>query len=252
MLWRRGLERRISELMPSQALFESRLADFTCLARLPEQDRPRLRRLAAEILATKQFLGAGGLQPDYRDCLTVALHAALPVLDIGLDNYRNFQTFILYAQPFEADIEETDEAGVVHRGRDLRAGEAWHRGPVVLSLSDVADSGHGEGFHVVIHELAHQIDQLNGEANGFPLLTADISHEDWVRSFSAAYQQLLDEIESGQPPCIDDYGAESPAEFFAVACEFFFDCPDYLDDTLPEIYSLLSRLFKQDPAAHYQ
>jgi len=246
-LRRRRLARRADELMPDSREFNAVCNASPCLARLDDDERARLRRLAAQILASKDFQGAGGLQPLWEHCLPVAIHAALPVLNTSLEAYRQFRTFILYEDEFETEFEEYDDAGVVHRGRDLRAGEAWHRGPVVLSLADVAQSGRGLGYHVVVHELAHQIDQLTGNADGCPPLPPEIDFEDWVSSFTAAYRALERQLATGVQPEIDPYGAESPAEFFAVASEFFFDLPEQLFDAQPEIYRLLARLYRQEP-----
>ena len=248
-LRKRRLKRHVAELMPTPARFGAIVEAFPALGGFGREDHDRLLRLSAEILAGKTFTGAGGLEPDYDQCLTVATLAALPVLNLGLEQYREFETFILYRDEFMAETEETDEAGVVHRGRDLRAGEAWHRGPVVLALSDVARSGQGQGFNVVVHELAHQLDQLNGEADGFPPLPQAIESQRWTRTFKRAYERLDEELARGEEPFIDPYAAENPAEFFAVASEFFFDVPGWLKDVEPELYALLHAFYRQDPAA---
>jgi len=246
-LQRRRLSRRADKMMPDAVEFSAVCNASRCLASLNREERGRLRRLAALVLAGKEFHGAGGFQPCWRHCLPVAAHAALPALGIGLEAYRQFHTFILYEDEFESDFEETDDAGVVHRGRDLRAGEAWYRGPVVLSLADVDQSGHGDGYHVVVHELAHQIDHLNGDADGYPPLPRQIAHRDWVDTFSAAYRRLEHQIRAGEAPAIDPYAVESPAEFFAVASEYFFDWPEQLANVEPEVYRLLVALYRQDP-----
>ncbi len=46
---------------------------------------------------------------------------------------------------------------------------------------------------------------------------------------------------------LDPYGAESPAEFFAVMSEAFFETPDTLHDQYPEVYRQLQRYYRQDP-----
>ena len=56
--------------------------------------------------------------------------------------------------------------GVEHRWEEERSGESWLGGPVVLSLEDVEASGCGDGYNVVIHEMAHKLDMLDGDANG--------------------------------------------------------------------------------------
>ena len=247
-LRRRRLARRAEALTPSRDEVRGLCARTPCLAGLDTVERDRLARLAGWILADKTFHGAGGLQPEWQDCLPVALHAALPLLARDPDWYRHFRTFILYRDEFEVEIEETDEAGIVHRGRDRRAGEAWYRGPVVLSLADVAASGHGEGYDVVIHELAHQIDQLSGDADGGPPLPRGIDPGDWRRTFTAAYRRLHAALDAGIEPFMDPYAAESAAEYFAVAVEYFFDAPRELRRHEAGVYRLLAALFAQDPA----
>lgn len=231
-------------LMLDEEQFARVLGHFPVLQGLSPEDLALQQKRCGELLRTKQFLGADGFDPQFEDCLVVAMLAALPVLHLGLDWYRDFHTFILYPAEFLADVEEMDEDGLIHSGRDLRSGEAWARGPVVLAMPDVWNSGQGEGYNVVVHELAHQLDQRNGEANGFPPLPAEMNPAEWTRAFSAGYQRLLDELEQGLEPSIDPYGAESPAEFFAVACEFYFDLPEWLAEHYPEVHTQLAQFFR--------
>jgi Mlc titration factor MtfA (ptsG expression regulator) len=239
---------RAAELAPSEAELRALIAGWPCLARLDRDERLRLARLTGEILAGKEFHGAGGLAPDRGDCLPVAAHTALTVLELGFDALDGFRSFILYREEFEVELEDVDDDGLVHRGRDLRAGEAWYGGPVVLSLADVMQSGQGDGYHVVAHEIAHQLDSLNGEPDGFPPLPASIRRQDWTDGFSGAFARLEQTLAAGNEPWIDEYGAESPAEFFAVTTEYFFDRPELLLQHEPDIYRLLVLFYRQDPA----
>ncbi|MDT8438828.1 MAG: zinc-dependent peptidase [Wenzhouxiangellaceae bacterium] len=241
---RRKLERQARELMPDAAELAALCKRWPCLAAIDPANHSRLALRAGEILASKEFHGAGGLEPDRADCLPVAVLAAQVALDGGLALLAGFRTFILYRDAFEVEIDEVDDDGLVHRGRDLRAGEAWHGGPVVLSLADVAESGQGDGYHVVAHELAHQLDSLNGEPDGFPPLPPSIDPAEWSRCFTAAFERLNAMLARGLEPWIDPYAAESPAEFFAVCCEYRFDAPGLLARHEPAIHRLLGRLFR--------
>lgn len=245
--WR--LKKRMAELRPSATDFNAVVDRFPCLAGFDHRTRVRLLDTATRILADKTFVGAGGLEPDYTQCLTVSTLAALPILNLKPRWYADFETIILYEDTYTAEIEEVDEAGVVHRGRDLRAGEAWYRGPVVLAMSDVAESGQGEGFNVVIHEMIHQMDNRNGDADGYPPLRLGHSTRDWARAFSRAYENFLREVRTGRRLPLDDYAATSPAEFLAVAGEVFFDRPGHLLKRMPDIYGQLTKFFRQDPAS---
>lgn len=236
-------KRRAARQAPAQAQFDRVASHFPVLGNLGGPRREQLYRRTCEILAAKEFVGAAGLELTAEHRLAVAILAALPVLELGVRWYRDFHTFILYPAGFVADAEEVDEAGVVHRGRDLRVGEAWARGPVVLSFDDVWASGQGEGFNVVVHELAHQIDQLNGEMDGFPPLHTHMNPEAWSRTFTNAYESLSRTLDAGREPALDPYAAESPAEFFAVASEYYFDAPDWLRQHEPEIHRQLESFY---------
>ncbi len=233
--------------MPREEDFRAALAAIPITGGYSNRELQRLREISAELLAHKTFMGAGGLEPQPDLCLEIAIQAALPILELGTDWYGQFSTFIIYADDFVSETEEIDEAGVVHRGRDIRSGEAWHRGPVVLSLTGIHAAGQGEGYNVIIHELAHQIDQFNGEADGCPLLSREHDPKGWSREMGSAFKSLTATVEADLEPPIDPYAAENPAEFFAVTCEYFFECPDLLKTAFPGVYKELARFFRQDP-----
>jgi Mlc titration factor MtfA (ptsG expression regulator) len=136
-------------------------------------------------------------------------------------------------------------------GQSARLGEAHYRGPVILSWDDVReDSRHpGEGRNLVWHEFAHQIDMLDRSTNGTPPLEDRSMRRQWHDVMTAEYQQLIEDAEEGRATLLDSYGAESEAEFFAVATECFFDCPLELRQQHPSLYELLRGYYRQDPAA---
>lgn len=232
---------RKATLAPEPAEFARVIARYPALA---TEDSDRLIELATEILAGKTFIGAGDFEPTADDVLAVALLAAQPVLDLGSAFYRGFHTFILYPAEFVADLEEMDEDGLVHSGEEVRAGEAWAHGPVVLAMDEVQASGQGEGYNVVAHELAHQIDQLNGDMDGFPPLHRGMDPERWTEVFSEAWQRLNDQLDRDQEPDLDPYAAESPAEFFAVTSELYFDAPDWMSEHHPVLFKQLDRFYR--------
>ncbi len=247
--WRqRRWQRKVDAAMPSHEDVALVAGHFPILAAIKGESAERLHRRAAEILAGKTFLGAGGMEPKHLDCLAIALLAARPILSLGIEAYADFHTFILYPDEFIAEEEFEDEAGVVSHGRDLRAGEAWARGPVVLSMADVMDSAQGQGFDVVVHELAHQIDQLSGDMDGFPPLHRDMDPAAWSQTFSDAFERLNDSLDRDEEPAIDPYAADSPAEYFAVTSEYFFDAPGWLEQHEPAVHGLLRTFYQGGPS----
>jgi Mlc titration factor MtfA (ptsG expression regulator) len=64
-----------------------------------------------------------------------------------------------------------------------------------------------------------------------------------------AYAPLRAQLSNGVPAFLDAYAATDPAEFFAVACEVFFEQPARLKHDEPELYEQLRLYFTVDPAS---
>ena len=230
---------------PPTARWEAIERDLPCLDCLPAEARPRLRRMARDFIAQKQFYGAHGFALDDDILLSIALQACLPVLNLGLERYRHWIGIVVYDGDFVVEREVVDEDGIVHSGPDILQGEAWHGGPVILAW----DAAAPPGCNVVIHEFAHTLDMANGEADGFPPLRAGMSRAAWAQAFNTAYTDLCHRVDHDLETVLDPYASEHPAEFFAVASEAFFETPLDLRDGYPAVYAQLATLYGLDPAA---
>ena len=208
-------------------------------------DRPRLRNMALQFLASKQFHGAHGFELDDDMLLDIALQACLPVLNLGLDAYAGWVGVIVYPGDFAIPRREYDEAGVVHEYDADALGEAWDGGPVLLS--GVGDGSRADGVNVVIHEFVHKLDMENGGVDGLPRLRPGMSRQTWADTFSAAYEVFCDEVDQGLETRIDPYAAEHPGEFFAVVSEVFFEAPHVLQGRFPQVYDQLVLLYGVNP-----
>ncbi|MBZ0144002.1 MAG: zinc-dependent peptidase [Rhodocyclaceae bacterium] len=215
------------------------------LDQLAPADRARLRAMALEFIAQKEWHGAQGIRltPDIQ--LSIALQACLPVLELGLDSYRGWVGIIVYPGDFVIPRRQMTEDGVVHEFDDEVAGEAWEGGPVLLSWFD--DPQEADGMNVVIHEFAHKLDMLNGPPDGLPPLHEGMRRQAWIDAFEPAYADFCDRIDAGEETWIDPYAAESPAEFFAVTSEVFFEAPEVLRAEYPAVYDQLRQFYRQDP-----
>jgi Mlc titration factor MtfA (ptsG expression regulator) len=246
--WRR--RRILARNSLPEALWANVVGAAPTLARLDAGQQRRLRELTLLFLHEKRFESARGFVLDDEKRARIAALACLPILELGFDAYAGFASVIVYPDEFVVrDRTYDDEDGVVHTGDDVLSGEAWEQGPVILAWNEVEASGRGEGFNVVVHEFAHKLDMLSGEADGVPPLHSGMRVPEWVAAFDAAYDDLVDRLERGEEPWLDPYAAEDPAELFAVCAEMFFDVPDDLRTEYPDVYAQLSRFFKQDPAA---
>ena len=219
----------------------------------------RLRELATLFLHSKQINGARGLGISREMQVTIAAQACVLILNLGLEYYDGWIEIIVYPGEFLRDYEYVDEHGVAHRTREPASGESWLGGPVILSWKDAVDAGAGTGYNVVIHEFAHKLDMLNGDANGYPPLHAGMSRDAWSETFSKAYARFCASIAADEEtvadpvvdPVVDPYAAESPAEFFAVMSEAFFQTPMLVKQHFPAIYEQLALFYRQDPAERW-
>ena len=224
-----------------------RLAPLTAL--LPADLRPRHEGAVQVLLAEKHFEGAGGFPVTRAMELAVAGLAALLQLRDDADYYPGLDTVLIYPEAFVVDHDVVDEDGFVHEGEDELAGESWQRGVVVLSWQDVEqEARRGEGYNVVLHEFAHQLDERTGEADGTPLLAdADLAAR-WTTAFTAAFARHLKLLKRRREVLFDEDAAESPAEFFATAVELFFTYPRDLKTEYRDVHAVLAAWLHLDPA----
>lgn len=241
-----GRRRTLARKPIPENLWQTAIARSEMLGRLSADELKRLRDIATLFLHEKQIHGAGDLQIDDEMRIAIAVQACILILNLDLDYYRGWVEVIVYPDEFVPEREVVDDAGVVHTSREPMSGEAWLHGPVILSWADVEYAV--EGANVVIHEFAHKLDMLNGDANGFPPLHAAMSRADWASAFSTAYGDFCKRVDSDEDTEIDPYAAENPGEFFAVMSEAFFETPRTVRDEYPQVYAQLVRFYRQDPA----
>jgi MtfA peptidase len=260
----RRRERALRNYPIDDAIWQGTLAGLPFLKHLEAAEQGRLREMTSLFLAQKEFSTAHDLE--LTDAMTVAIaaQACLPVLNLGLELYRGWVGVIVYPGEFVIRKTVEDEDGVVHEVEHDASGEAWEGGPVVLSwedaqMTDAADEK--DAYNVVIHEFAHKIDMLNGEADGHPPLFrrwhAPLDPAAWGDVFDHAYDQFCARVDSiserrwahfERESLIDPYAADHPSEFFAVCSEALFVQPHAFEAGYPELYRLLARYYRQDPA----
>lgn len=199
-------------------------------------------------LAEKVFEGCGGLVVDDRMRVVVAGLACLMVLGTPESIFENVATILMYPDAFAVPNKVPIAGDVALEEESDRLGEAHYRGPVILAWAEIEEDLHepGHGRNLVIHEFAHQLDMLNGEADGVPLLPAELQ-EPWAQVMAKEYRRLQKRSRRRET-LIDPYGATEPAEFFAVVSEAFFDSPADLAIEHPELYDVLRRYYHLDPA----
>jgi MtfA peptidase len=223
-------------------------------ASLTEREQAALRDDLRIFIAEKHWEGCDGLVLTDEMRVTIAGQACLLTLALPHDHYPNVLSVYIYPEGYRAKTRRRGPAGVVTEETVDRLGEAWEAGPVVLSWSDSMAGGEDEedGHNVVIHEFAHKLDMLNGRADGVPRLHAKADYDRWAETMEREYRRLRSRRFAPYPRVLDEYGAEHPAEFFAVATEAFFERPVALRDHHAELYEVLRDYYRQDPAARIE
>lgn len=217
------------------------------LRRLPPDLRQRLEGRMNLFLDQVTFHGIHGLEVTEEMELSIAAQACLLIVNTDMW-YDNLRTILLYPGAFKSRQRRRSGFVVIER-ESARTGESWNRGPVILSWAHSlrGSLNDHDGHNVVLHEFAHQVDNMSGHLNGVPLLGPDQSFAEWERVFMSAFETHVREVERGHDTVIDPYGAEGYEEFFAVSVEVFFERPRALKEEAPGVYEQLSRLFRLDP-----
>jgi len=227
-------------------IIEQRVAYWHLLS---TADKLELLGLVRIFLDEKKFEGCGGLEMNDTIKVVIATLACILLLHRETDVYPGLDSILVYPKEFASPVEEYHEPGIVSSGLETREGESWGEGALVLSwdvvLEDAADAS--DGVNVVFHEFAHQLDDEAARAGlAAALPAAEI--EAWGAVMDREYRELVEDLAEGYDTLLDEYAAESPAEFFAVVTEYFFEMPLDLEDEHPDLYDAMRLYYRQDPA----
>ncbi len=208
-----------------------------------------VRNVVQVFVAEKHWAGGGGLSVTDEMKVTIAAQASLLVLGFPQPYYYDqVPSIIVYPRQYVPPRRVQHNYFIVREDWEL-CGEAWHRGPIVLSWKDVLASGRNadNGRNVVLHEFAHHLDALNGEVDGVPPL-GERQLQGWYRVTEAEYFRLVGSAQRQEATLLDHYGATNRVEFFAVATECFFEQPVALKRLHGELYGVIRDFYLQDPA----
>jgi MtfA peptidase len=250
--WLKQRRRRkiLAQPFPSESL-EILRSNVPYYELLTETEKGRLRDDLRILIAEKYWEGCGGLKLTDEIKVTVAAQACLLLLGIEHDYYPMLQSILIYPSGYQAPDSTVIGGGVIIEGTSERLGEAWYRGPVVLSWDAASHDARnfGEGRNLVFHEFAHQLDMLDRAMDGTPPLRSRGEYQRWQQVMSAEFQRLVEASGSGEATLLDHYGATDVAEFFAVATECYFGRPTEMLAHHPRMYEVMREYYRQDPAA---
>ena len=249
--WLKNRRRRriLSEPFPEPwfGYLESNVHQYRAL---PPPARDRLRDLTRIFVAEKNWVPCGGLEIGDEVRVTIAAQACLLLLGIeGEYCFDAVRSVLVYPGGF-VKMGRVPGTPLVAEGSPTM-GEAWHRGPIVLAWDHVLAGGQNadQGRNVVLHEFAHHLDDLDGAMDGVPPLGSHGDYQRWSEVTQREFERLRLAADRNVATLLDHYGAASRPEFFAVATECFFEQPGAMRQQHRELYDLLRKFYRQDPAA---
>lgn len=249
--WLKTRRRRrvLAEPFPSEwnDIVQRRVRQFRFL---PAAQQERVRQIVQVMVAEKDWAAAAGFEVTDEMRVTIAGFAAL--MASGQDEpyfFDRLQTVVVHPDTVRFSPAQLANPNMPDSGS--LDGVAWQRGPVLIAWGAVRDErrGRAHGGNVVIHEFAHHLDGLNGSMDGVPPLSPDAEAR-WNEVAEQELEWLEDDARHGVESLLDHYGASSPAGFFAVASECFFELPHAMRRLHPELYASLAEFYKQDPTTY--
>ena len=249
--WRRRRRSKILE-RPFPEEWRGHLREnFAQYTWLTPEEQGRLERAAQIFVAEKNWEGCNGLEVTDEIRITIAAQACMLLLGYEDVHFDRLLSVLIYPGTYMAPERVHNTGGLVIESSSFRLGEAWHEGPVILSWPSVLRGGRfpDDGQNVVYHEFAHMLDMLDHGVDGVPPLGAAEQYREWEEVVGREFEALRRRAEHGIRGVLDVYGATNEAEFFAVATEAFFERPLELRTKHAELYGVLQKFYRQDPAA---
>jgi Mlc titration factor MtfA (ptsG expression regulator) len=228
--------------------------NVSSFARLPRVDQKELEGHIQVFLHEKHWEGCGGLELTDEIRVTISAQACMLLLRRNADYYPRVTSILVYPSSYVATEERAIGGGIWEESDEARLGHTQQQLRAVVLAWDAALHGsrlYGTGSNVVLHEFAHQLDFEDNFTDGTPLLPDHQQYVSWARVLGEEYERLRRLDDAGEPSFLDSYGATNPAEFFAVATEFFFERAAELQLRHPNLYAELKNFYRQDPAREW-
>lgn len=229
------------------------------LKRYNVSEKVQLRILAGEVLRTKRMFGVQGFELTEKMRVMIATQVAMLLLGLRhpksgsvLHWVRNWNQVVVYPTAYHNGQETVfNIRGELQSREGFNSGETHYQGGIIINWTDNEPHPLSENANqVLMHEMAHKFDMLDGDINGHPPLHSNMSQRAWYQAFSKAFELFNRQLQGGNYSvfaAFNPYGATNPAEFFAVSTEYFFEAPHVLNRLFPEVYLQLTLFYRQDP-----
>lgn len=200
------------------------------------------RRFETEIQIFLHETRITGIKTEVDDVTMVlaAASAEIPVFSFPEWEYDNLGEILIYPGPFTKDFRMEGEGRTVTG----MVGTGIMQGIMILSKPALIAGfeNNQDKKNVGIHEFVHLIDAADGKYDGIPKVFME---NQYITPWLEIMRTETERINKGKSK-MNPYGATNQVEFFAVASEYFFEHPRALQKNNPELYDMLSLVFRQD------
>jgi len=207
-----------------------------------DQDRkPAFEKRVQAFLHQTRITGVNSTVEEL-DKVLIGASAIIPIFAFPDWEYVNLREVLLYPDSFNHDFEQ--------KGADRSilgmVGEGALNGVMVLSQHELRQAflNKTSKTNTAIHEFVHLVDKTDGTVDGIPEI---LMQRQYILPWLQAMQKEIKKIVANKSD-INPYGATNEAEFLAVVAEYFFERPDLLERKNPELYQLLTSMFRQQPS----
>ena len=226
-------------------------SDFSEWSRISTEERASIQSYIQIFIREKNWEGCGGLELTEQVKVLISAQVGMLVAGLEMAYFDHVLSILVYPDAYRAPNSTQSQTGIVNDNGSTRMGEAWWRGPVILSWKHSLEGAQNlDSENLVYHEFAHQLDMINGRfVDGTPPLDTEADYVAWNQAMTQGYQELKSRVRRREPSVIRRYGLTNPGEFFAVSTEAFFSAPLDLQDEYPDVYRALQSYYRQDPAS---
>jgi Mlc titration factor MtfA (ptsG expression regulator) len=203
-------------------------------------DQVRFRRELQIFLGEKRITGIK-TKLDATTHVLAGASAIIPIFGFPEWEWDQISEVLIYPNRFDEEYGTGDRSGQHILGM---VGTGAMNRVMILSKPDLIQGfrNPGDKRNVGIHEFAHLVDKSDGTIDGLPGVGLDRhSIGPWIE----LVRRKMKEIEDGDSD-IDRYALTNKSEFFSVATEYFFERPGIMERKHPQLYKMMTRIFKQD------
>lgn len=205
--------------------------------RLDENQRIAFEVRVMRFLERVHITGVNTTAEDI-DKVLVAAGAIIPIFAFPDWEYRNIHEVVLYPGSFN---EEYSQEGTERNILGM-VGTGPMQNQMILSQENVRQGfkAGSDKHNTAIHEFVHLVDKSDGATDGLP--EALIPHQ-YAKPWLKRIHEEMQLIRQGRSD-INFYGTTNEAEFLAVVSEYFFEKPAEMEEKHPELYALLTDIFR--------